>query len=74
MLSGLGQNSGGFCALFGTTDLFDEEQLAELYPTQEAYVEAITAATREAEAAGFLVPADAELIITAAQDFPLGGN
>ena len=61
VLSGLGQGEG-FCDLFGTTTLFDEATLAALYPDREAYIAAIDEATDAAVAAGFLVPADADLI------------
>ncbi len=60
-LSGLGQGDG-FCFLFGTTTLFDAETLAALYPSHDAYVEAIHQATDAAVAAGFLLVADAALI------------
>ncbi|MCZ6830737.1 MAG: alpha/beta hydrolase domain-containing protein, partial [Gammaproteobacteria bacterium] len=53
---------GGFCFLFGTTSLFGEETLATLYPSHEAYVEAINQTTDSAVAAGFLLEADAALI------------
>ena len=31
ILSGLGNSGGGFCFLFGTTQLFTEEQMVNLY-------------------------------------------
>ena len=62
-LSGLGQGAG-FCDIFGTTTLFDAAQLEELYPTREGYIDAVDTSTDAAVAAGFLVPADAELIRT----------
>jgi hypothetical protein len=62
-LSGLGQGEG-FCDLFGTTTLFDAAGLAELYPTREGYIDTVDESTDAAVAAGFLVPADAELIRT----------
>jgi hypothetical protein len=61
--SGLGGSGGfGLCRLFGTTDLFDDATLATLYPDRAAYVGAIDKSTDAAVAAGFLLPADAELI------------
>ncbi|MCB1689759.1 MAG: hypothetical protein KDI33_14785 [Halioglobus sp.] len=64
VLSGEGQPpaNAAFCGLFGTTELFDEATLAMLYPTRQAYIDAIDNATDAAAAAGFLVPRDAELI------------
>jgi hypothetical protein len=60
-LSGLGQAST-ICILFGTTVLFDETTLLNLYPSREDYVQAIDTATDQAVAEGFLTEADAELI------------
>ncbi len=51
-----------FCGLLGTTELFDDAQLALLYPDKQAYIEAIDQASEEAVAAGFLLPPDANLI------------
>jgi hypothetical protein len=64
ILSGDGQPpaNAAFCGLFGTTALFDKAMLATLYPDKQTYIDAIDKATDEAAAAGFLVPADAELI------------
>ncbi len=61
-LSGLGQSGGGFCSIFGTTEPFDEATLLSLYPTAEAYVEAVDAATDRAVAAGHVLETDADLI------------
>jgi len=66
-LSGEGQTGTSFCRLFGVTELFDDTTLAMLYPTREAYISAIDTATDSAVAAGFLRPADAELIKTQAR-------
>ena len=60
-LSGLG-NDDGLCRLFGTTSLFEDELLRQLYPTDTDYVNAIDEATDAAVDSGFLVPADAALI------------
>lgn len=63
VLSGLGQEGGsGFCGLFGTTSLFDDAKLAELYPTNADYVSAVTQSTDNAVNAGFILPEDGELI------------
>lgn len=56
-------NSGaGFCGLFGTTSLFSAEQMASLYVDQSGFVAAVTAATEQALAAGFLLQEDADAI------------
>lgn len=74
ILSGLGQEGGaGFCRLFGTTSLFDDIKLAELYPTNEDYVSAVTQSTDKAVNSGFILPADGELIKTHAADSNIGG-
>ncbi len=51
-----------FCFLSGTTQLFDAATLARLYADNDAYIEALNAATDEAVENGFLVPEDAALI------------
>lgn len=75
--TGSGQPSipgvGDFCGLYGITTLFDEAQLAALYPDKQAYIDAIDASTDAALMAGFLVPADAALIKARARTSPLPG-
>jgi Alpha/beta hydrolase domain len=63
-LSGEGQPpaNAAFCGLFGTTVLFDDAMLSRIYPGKQAYVDAIDSATDAAVAAGFIRPADAQLI------------
>jgi hypothetical protein len=63
ILSGEGQGGGGFCFLFGTTELFSADQMASLYVDEAGYVEAVRVATEAAVTAGFLLPEDAEAII-----------
>ncbi len=65
--SGNGQTGSSFCFLFGTTALFDEATLSTLYPTREAYIDAIDMTTDSAVERGFLLPEDAELIKTQAR-------
>jgi len=43
-----------FCFLFGTTAPFDEATLSMLYPSREAYIDAIDTATNSAVRKGFL--------------------
>lgn len=61
-LSGYGQTGSSFCFLFGTTTLFDEATLSSLYPTQQAYIDAVDASTDSAVEAGFILAEDGELI------------
>ncbi len=56
----------GYCGLTGSTVPFTTEDLAERYPTPEAYVDAVTAAAAEAVEAGYLLPEDASAIVPAA--------
>jgi hypothetical protein len=72
-LSGEGQSGSGFCFLFGTTTLFDNTTLLNLYPTHAAYVAAVNASVDSAVANGFLLAADGALIKTAAQNSTIGG-
>ena len=74
VLSGLGQTGESFCRIYGTTSLFDDTQLAELYPTDQDYVDAVTDSVNSAVEAGFLLPVDAELIVTDAGESGIGGS
>ncbi|HYI45175.1 MAG TPA: alpha/beta hydrolase domain-containing protein [Actinomycetota bacterium] len=60
--------AGGAAALVGTTRVFTAEQLAELYPTPEDYLEKFNAATDEALANGHILPSDAERLRERAKD------
>lgn len=74
VFSGEGQPpADSFCGLFGTTELFDATKMSMLYPTQASYISAIDAASDSAVSAGFLRPADAELIKARARTSGLGG-
>ncbi len=70
--SGLGQEGNLLCSLFGTTIPFDATKLSMLYPTHQAYVDAVTASADTAVAGGFLRPADSDLIKAAAQASSIG--
>jgi hypothetical protein len=79
--SGVGNTAAGegnppgcerFCFLFGSTTEFSESQLASLYPTHEAYVSKVQAATERAVHAGFILPADAEVIVMEAEASSIG--
>jgi hypothetical protein len=73
-LSGEGQGGSVLCILFGTTTLFDAQKLAILYPDQAAYLNAFSASTDAAVAAGFILPPDAELLKAAAAATNVGGG
>ena len=66
VLSGEGQGGGGFCFLFGTTRLLDAAEMAALYVDKAGYVQAVSDATDDAVAQGFLLAPDAERIKAAA--------
>jgi hypothetical protein len=73
VLSGLGQTSDGFCGIYGTTALFDDEQLSALYPTEQDYLDAVNTSVEAAVEAGFLLPPDAALIVADAESSGIGG-
>jgi hypothetical protein len=56
------------CLLFGETRAFDAPTLARLYPTHQDYVDAVTEAVDAAVSAGFLLRADADEIVAAAEN------
>ena len=72
VLSGLGQTGDSFCRIFGTTMLFDDAQLAELYPTRDTYLDAVNASTQSAVDGGYLLPVDAALIVAWAEASDIG--
>ncbi len=53
--------------IFGVTVSFSAEDLAARYPTHEGYVAAVTASADEAVAARFLLPADRDAFVAAAE-------
>jgi Alpha/beta hydrolase domain len=72
-LSGLGQSGSSFCFLFGTTVPFSAAKLAALYPTHHRFAREWTADTHADERAGFIRPADAKELISAAKMSDIGG-
>jgi hypothetical protein len=64
-----GQNAGSstFCRLYGTHIDFDQARLTALYPNHKAYVEAVKAATEKNLKAGYILKADADATIAAAE-------
>ncbi len=74
VLSGLGQTGNSFCRIFGTTMLFDDAQLDELYPTRASYQDAVGAAVQSAVDGGFLLEPDAALILEWEEGSTIGGS
>jgi hypothetical protein len=66
-LSGSNATDSVICRLFGATDPFTPERLAELYATHDDYVEAVTASADAALEAGFLREADRDALVTKAE-------
>jgi hypothetical protein len=64
-----GQN---FCFLFGNTEPFDAETLADLYPTHEAFVARYVAAVDALERDGYLLAPEAEAARAAAEAAGIG--
>ena len=69
-----GVDAGGnsYCFLAGTTKLSASDKLAELYPTQASYVDAVSASADATVAAGFMIQEDADLIKAAALESGVG--
>jgi Alpha/beta hydrolase domain len=61
------------CGLFGLTIAFDPVKLAQLYPSHEDYVAKMQAGTDGTVAAGFLLPPDADELMTLARASSVGG-
>ena len=71
VLTGKGNPASVFCSLFGGETPLTPEQLLTLYPTHDAYVSAVRESAEAAVADGFLLVADAEAIIEAAEAAPV---
>jgi len=71
-LSGLGQSGSSFCFLFGTTTPFSTTKLAALYPTHARFVAEWSADTTFDALRGYLRPADAADLVTAAEESAIG--
>jgi hypothetical protein len=69
--SGQSSTSNVLCSLFGTTTPLSTAQLMALYPTHDDYVNKVTAATAAAQQAGFVLAADAPLVVQEAQAAPI---
>lgn len=67
VLTGESDADSVVCSLFGATVPFAAEQLAQLYPTQADYVDAVTESADAAVDARFLLPADRDAIVAEAE-------
>ena len=71
-MASMANDSRSFCFLFGTTHLLADSTLQTLYPTHQAYVNAVNVSADAAAAQGFLLPADVVLIKKTAQQSTIG--
>jgi hypothetical protein len=71
VLSGESDADSIICVLFGSTTPFDAATLAELYPTHDDYVAAVTEATDAAVEAGFVLELDGDGVVAAADEAPI---
>lgn len=62
-LSGKGNPSSVFCSLFGQRRDYTPEELAGLYPDQEAYVASVTTAADNALTEGFLLEPERDALV-----------
>lgn len=68
-----GENSGAaFCILYGSHIPFSAAKLAELYPTHEAYVQAVRRVTNRNVREGFVLEEDGKEIIRDAKESRVG--
>ena len=68
-----GMNSGdGFCRLYGSHEPFDAATIAALYPSHDAYLAAVKAATAANLAAGYILEHDANATIREAERSDIG--
>lgn len=71
VVSGLGQSGESFCGLFGSTRPFSTDELAALYTDRADFTARWNEAVERAEAAGTLLPEDAEALRGVAGRYPL---
>jgi hypothetical protein len=66
-------NTGAaFCRLYGSHEPFSQQKLAALYPTHQAYVDAVREVTLRNVREGFVLRADAQEIIRDADESRIG--
>ena len=61
------------CSLSGQEIPFTPERLSTLYPTHADYVDAVTTSADDALEAGFLLEADRDAFVDAAEESTVGG-
>lgn len=71
-LSGLGETGWNFCTLFGSTVPLSSEELADLYPTPDSFVQEWGIALGSAVDAGAILPADALVLKSVAEAASFG--
>jgi Alpha/beta hydrolase domain len=69
--SGQADTTSLVCSFFGSTTPFSATELATLYPSHDDYVAKVVNATATAQNAGFIVAADAPLIMQEAASAPV---
>ena len=68
-----GENRGSsFCRLYGSHNDFDKARIAALYPSHEAYVDAVKDVTEKNLKAGYILQPDADATIVAAEKSEIG--
>lgn len=70
--SGMNPGTYRFCKLYGSHEPFDEATLATLYPSHDAYVEAVTRVARQNLASGYILSYAAERTIREAENSGIG--
>jgi hypothetical protein len=68
-----GPSGGVICLLLGSTKPLPAERLAELYPTEDAYLDAYRKAADESIRAGFVLQEDRDALLDAAEPERLRG-
>lgn len=71
-MNAAGDGGSGFCFLYGSHEPFDAATLARLYPSHEAYVEAVRAVVEKNLADGFILPEAADRTMREAAESDIG--
>lgn len=70
--TGMNSGSNRFCFLYGSHQPFDQATLDRLYPSHEAYVDAVRAVAEQNVADGYILPLAAEQTIRTAEQSATG--
>lgn len=70
--TGMNNGSNRFCGLYGSHEPFDQQTLQMLYPSHDAYVEAVREVVEQNLADGYILPYAAERTIREAQASAIG--